>query len=103
MDLVEDIADPRVPIATACTALGVSRASLYRSVRPAPPPSMSPRAPNPRRLSDPERAAILDVLHSAEFVDQSVMEVYGTLLSRGVYLGSIRTMYRVLAERGETA
>jgi transposase InsO family protein len=102
MDLVEDLADPDVPIATACTALGVSRASLYRSVRPAPPLSMVTRAPSPRRISDVERAAILDALHSAEFGDQSVMEVYGTLLSRGIYLASIRTMYRVLAERGET-
>jgi hypothetical protein len=102
MDLVEDLTDPAVPIATACAALGVSRASLYRSVRPALPRSMSPRAPSPRRLSEVERAAILDALHSAEFADQSVMEVYGTLLSRGIYLASIRTIYRVLAERGET-
>jgi putative transposase len=30
------------------------------------------------------------------------MEVYGTLLSRGIYLASIRTIYRVLAALGET-
>lgn len=102
MDLVEDLSDPGVPIATACSALGVSRATLYRSTRPALPPSICQRAPSPRCVSAAERAAILDVLHSAEFADQSVMEVYATLLGRGIYLASIRTMYRVLAARGET-
>jgi putative transposase len=102
MDLVEDLADPAVPIATACQALGVSRASLYRNTRPAPPRWVSQRAPSPRRVSDAERAKILDTFHSVEFGDQSVIEVYATLLSRGVYLASIRTMYRVLAAQGET-
>jgi putative transposase len=44
----------------------------------------------------------MDVLHSKEFVDQPPQEVYAALLSRGVYLASVRTMYRLLAERGET-
>lgn len=102
MDLVEDLADPIVPITTACQALGVSRAMLYRGTRPAPPRCPSPRAPSPRRVSDIERAAILAAVHSPEFADQSVMELYATLLSRGIYLASIRTIYRLLAERGET-
>jgi putative transposase len=102
MDLVEDIADPVVPIAAACAALGVSRATLYRNTRPVRPRWVSQRAPSPRRVSDAERAKILDTFHSVEFGDQSVIEVYATLLSRGVYLASIRTMYRVLAAQGET-
>jgi hypothetical protein len=32
MDLVEQISDPTVSIVRACDALGVSRASIYRSV-----------------------------------------------------------------------
>ena len=102
MDLVEDLADPIVPIAKACRSLGVSRATLYRNTRPAPPRCVSVPARSSRRVSDGERANILDTLHSAEFGDQSVIEVYATLLSRGVYLASIRTMYRVLAAQGET-
>jgi transposase InsO family protein len=102
MDLVEELDDPAVPIATACDALGVSRATLYRNTRPPAPPRITQRAPSPRRIGDAERTAILDVFHSAEFVDQSVMEVYAALLSRGVYLASIRSMYRVLAALGET-
>jgi putative transposase len=102
MDLVEDLADPIVPITRACQAVGVSRAMLYRGTRPALPRSLSPRAPSPRRVSDIERAAILAAVHSPEFADQSVMELYATLLSRGIYLASIRTIYRVLGARGET-
>lgn len=101
MDVVEDLRDPKVPLSKACVALGVSRATLYRQTQPAKLPVALPRAPSPRRLSDLERQAVLDVLHTEEFVDQPPSEVHATLLSRGVYLASLRTMYRVLAASGE--
>jgi transposase InsO family protein len=92
-----------IPIARACDVLGVSRATHYRTSSPRPEArSAGPRRPSPRRLSDIERAALLDVLHSPEFVDQPPAEIYASLLSRGEYLGSVRTMYRLLAEHGET-
>ncbi len=103
MDLIEDLDDPSLPLTQACGALGVSRATLYRGTHPPSPPSCVVRAPNPRRLGDDERQTVLDVLHSEAFVDQPPPEVYATLLSQGVYLASIRTMYRVLAECGESA
>jgi transposase InsO family protein len=102
MDIVEELVDPQIPIAQACAALGISRATLYRHTEPTKPASVSVRAPSPRRLSDLERQAVLDVLHDDEFVDQPPPEVYARLLSRGVYLASIRTMYRVLAAFGES-
>jgi putative transposase len=103
MQLVEQ-RDPEVPVDAACHALNVSRASLYRSRRPAAPtpPVVRTRAPSPRRLDGAERQYILDMLHRPEFADQPPAEVYATLLGRGEYLASIRTMYRVLAEAGET-
>lgn len=102
MRLVEELG-PEVPVTTACAALVVSRASLYRSRRPAAPLSVvRQRASHPRRLPEAERRAILDVFHQPEFADQPPQEVFATLLSRGVYLASIRTMYRVLAEAGES-
>jgi putative transposase len=94
-----------VSVYATCSALNVSRASLYRARRPAPLPAIDPhrlRAPHPRRLADDERQAILDTFHCAEFVDQPPAEVYATLLGRGIYLASIRTIYRVLADEGET-
>ena len=41
-------------------------------------------------------------MHSEEFKDQPPHEVFATLLSRGVYLASIRTIYRVLSVHGES-
>jgi putative transposase len=102
MDLVEDFAEPGVPVVAACIALGLSRATVYRSTSPTPPPTVRLPAVNPRRLGDDERQAIVDAMHSAEFVDQTPMEVFATLLGRGIYLASIRTIYRVLAELGQT-
>jgi putative transposase len=102
MDLVEDVADPDVSMFVACAALGVSRATLYRGTCPPAPRTVRQRAPSPRKLGDDERQAIVDVMHSAEFGDQPPMEVFAKLLSRGVYLASIRTIYRVLAELGES-
>jgi putative transposase len=102
MDLVEDLAEPGVSVVAACAAIGVSRATLYRATAPSAPPTVRERAPSPRRLSDDERQAIVDAMHTPEFVDQPPMEVFAKLLSRGVYLASIRTIYRVLAELGES-
>ena len=106
MRIVEERDCSEVPIDAACAVLNVSRASLYRTRRPAPPPPSAPvvrvRAPSPRRLPEAERQAILAALHMPEFADQPPTEVYATLLGRGIHLGSIRTMYRVLAEAGES-
>jgi len=102
MDLVEDFAEPGVSIVAACSSLGVSRATMYRGTQPAPPPAIREYTPSPRRLGDDERQAIVDAMHSEEFVDQPPMEMFAKLLSRGVYLASIRTIYRVLAELGES-
>jgi len=102
MNVVEELDDPEIPIVQACATLGISRATLYRNTQLAAPAALHARAPSPRRLSDIERQAVLDVLHSEEFVDQPPAEVYATLLSRGVYLASIRTLYRILAAFGES-
>lgn len=102
MDAVEDINDSQVPVATACAALGVSRATLYRQTQAASPPPLPLRRSSPRRLSDEERQSALDVMHSAEFVDQPPLEIYATLLSRGTYIASPRTLYRLLAGAGES-
>jgi putative transposase len=74
---------------------------------PSPPRStntiatVEPRV-HPRALSAPERAAVLDVLHSPRFQDAAPATVYATLLDEQVYLASERTMYRLLAAERET-
>jgi putative transposase len=44
---------------------------------------------------------VLEVLRTERFVDQPPREVYATLLAEGRYLCSVRTLYRVLASKGE--
>jgi putative transposase len=56
----------------------------------------------PRALSDAERQAVRELLHAPRFVDVAPAEVVATLLDEGVYLASERTMYRILAEAGQT-
>ena len=100
MQAITTIATPG-ETAALCHSVGVSRATLYRQRRPAPPPPPRPRAPSPRALGPTERQAVLDVLHSPRFVDQSPTEVHATLLEEQTYLCSPRTMYRVLAAAHE--
>ena len=88
--------------AAACRALGVPRASLYRSLRP--PGQAAPAAPRPsppRALAPAERQQVLEHLHSERFRDKAPAQVFATRLDEGTYLCSIRTMYRVLEQSGE--
>jgi len=102
MDAV--IALPPAPGATAaCAALGLSRASVHRRrtrlTRPLAEPA--PRPSPPRALSAAERQTVLDLLREPRFADLAPAEVYATLLDEGVYLCSIRTLYRILDDHDE--
>lgn len=77
-----------------CDALGVSRASYYRWLRPRHGAHL--RREVPRALSEAERAEVLEVLHEDRFVDKSPAQVVATLLDERRYLCSERTMYRLL-------
>ncbi len=90
---------PRLGVAPTCSALGVARASYYRSLQPSV--ELAPRPTPARALPAEERQAVLDVLHEPRFVDLAPAEVYATLLDEDRYLCSERTMYRVLAEHQE--
>jgi putative transposase len=59
------------------------------------------RGPAGRALTQEQRQTLLDLLHSERFCDQAPREVYATLLSEGVYHGSVSTMYRLLRESQE--
>lgn len=88
-----------------CTALEVSRASVHRHrvALLAPPRAAKQRHPVARALPERERDQVLAHLRTPRFSDQTPAEVYATLLDEGVYLCSIRTMYRILAAHGEVA
>ena len=98
---------PRIGTRAACAAAGVAQATWYRQHRlSAPPPRPAPvphaERVQPRALAPAERAAILEVLHSARFADTAPAEVWATLLDEGTYLGSVSTFYRVLRAAGES-
>jgi putative transposase len=97
-DTVEELA-PLIGTRPACRALGASPATIYRRRRPSQPTPRRPRPTSARALSEPEREAVLEVLHSDRFVDVSPEETYATLLDEGTYLCSTRTMYRILEDK----
>ncbi|MGH7869465.1 MAG: IS3 family transposase, partial [Candidatus Dormibacteraceae bacterium] len=83
-----------IGVQPACKVMGVSRATFYRDRL-----AKGPRGPRPRpkrALSQEERRAVLGVCHSEEFVDRAPRSIQATLMDRGVYLCSSRTMYRIL-------
>ena len=101
---------PLVGIAPACAVLGLPRASFYRQRPVFGPAEFSAEAssgglgrPAPARtLSPAERNTVLACLHEERFQDRSPAAVYATLLDEGTYHCSMRTMYRVLEQEGET-
>ena len=99
-----------VGIQAACGYLNVSRATLYR-LRPVqgpaaaddqPSPVLAVRPSPPRTLTAGERSAVLDVLHEERFQDSAPAAIQATLLDEGRYLCSVRTMYRILDQEGES-
>jgi putative transposase len=92
-----------VGIRGACAALGRSRATYYRRHRQRPLQSRQLRGPKPqpRALSQTERAEVLGLLHQERFVDQAPATIYATLLDEGRYVCSVPTMYRVLRAADE--
>lgn len=80
----------------ACELLGVNRSTLLRRRRP---PVLGPPPPRPEpanKLSEVERQKVLSVLRSPEYRDLAPAQVWAQLLDDGIYLCSIRTMYRLL-------
>jgi putative transposase len=91
---------PAVGVHSACEALTLCRATWYRR-RKGPRIQAIAKRRSPLALAPAERAAILAELHSERFVDKSPRAVHACLLDEGRYLGSVRTMYRLLAIQGE--
>jgi putative transposase len=85
-----------IPVSQACAVFGFPRSHLYRSRQPQPLVENSPRPSPARALSPAERTTVRDLLESERFMDRSPYEVYATLLDEGMYVCSIRTMYRIL-------
>lgn len=91
----------------ACEVLGRWRGAAERERRrahrqsfvgPTYPPTR--RARPPLALDATEREELLLTLNSERFQDCAPASIHATLLDEGRYLGSVRTMYRLLGEFG---
>jgi transposase InsO family protein len=103
---VDELA-PVLGLAAACRAVGLwrgaparSRARSHRTALHGPHTRRTARRRPPLALDPQEQQALIDVLNSARFCDTAPASVHATLLDEGRYLGSVRTMYRLLAASG---
>ena len=99
-------AQETLPARAICSALGLARATYYRTNAQAFSPKRPPKAfedrQHPRALSSSEKHSVREALHGERFMDLAPAQVYAQLLDEGRYLCSIRTMYRILRENGES-
>jgi putative transposase len=93
--------EPLLGTKVACAAVGRSRATHYRHLKPGRTTEAKPRPAPPNKLADTEVDDILGVLRSPRFVDCSPAQVYFTLLDEGVYLASESSFYRILRSHDE--
>ena len=100
---------PVMGAGAACHALDLWRGAPARKrcqarcaafVGPRARRAMRPRPP--LALDAAENQLVLDTLNSERFADTAPAAVHATLLDEGRYVGSVRTMYRVLAANGST-
>ena len=95
---------PKLGTVAACRAMGLGRGEPHRQRQRAhrrafvgPPRFTPPRPCPPLALDAQEQQTVLDTLNSERFCDTAPAAVHATLLGEGTYVGSVRTMYRLLA------
>ena len=98
---------PVLGAGAACRALGLprgvparQRAQARRAAMVGPRPPRAVRVRPPLALDAQESTLLLDTLNSERFADTAPAAVHATLLDEGRYLGSVRTMYRLLNTQG---
>jgi transposase InsO family protein len=104
MSKISQISEEKdIALSALCDSLQISRATLYRSTGDGSNRNTANLPTDPHNvISATERQHILDILHSERFIDATPYDVFYTLLDEGQYIASIRTMYRILFEAGES-
>ena len=105
MNLLVENRPAIVPLVQACSALAISRSTLYWRLKRCDLSEEQKQAKQSRKhctqsraLSGEERSRLSALFNSEEFIDQPPVEMYHTLLDRGENLCSISTMHRILRE-----
>jgi transposase InsO family protein len=95
--------EKNIALTVLCDSLQLSRATLYRNASDDSSSCVIKQPTGPHNaIGDAQRQEILTLLHSERFIDSTPYNVFYTLLDEGQYIASIRTMYRVLLEAGES-
>jgi len=100
MGAYDDLVAAGTTTRDAATLTGVPRSTAARRHH-RPTPLVRQVVAPVNALSQAERARVLEVLNSAEFVDAAPAAVYASLLARGTYMCSPATMYRILAANAQ--
>ena len=90
-------------VEVCCDVVGVSVRTLerWRSAPDREDARRGPIRPSPHRLSDEERARILEVANSPTYRNLSPRQIVPLMADRKEYVASESSFYRVLAEAGQ--
>lgn len=103
MNHIKQISEEKnIALVALCDSLQVSRATLYRNNESDSRNTTNYSQKPHNAFNNEQRQQILDLLHSERFIDSTPYDVFYTLLDEGQYIASIRTIYRVLFESGES-
>ena len=89
-------ASSELGVLATCAAVGLARATYYRSFNGNDQLESCERQAPARSLSLVERNAVLDLLTSERFADDAPRQIWAELLDEGKYFCSVSTMYRIL-------
>jgi len=88
-------------IEKACRELGVSRSNYYYWQKTRRVTQIVKQRLPDFAYSPIQRESILQIMNSETYMNQSPYQIYASLLDEGKYLCSVRTMYRILAEKDQ--
>lgn len=101
VDLIKEANENGARIWKACEALEISvstferwRKGKYYDKRKGAPKLV------PRKLTEEERAQIINISCNEEYKDCNPYKIHASLLDKGVYIASTSSFYRVLRENG---
>lgn len=97
--MIQRMSGPGAISANALAAeVGVSQSTLSRWLRKGEDQRRGPRTAPANKLTDAERARVLETANSPEFRDLSPKQIVPRLADRGEYIASESTFYRVLRD-----
>lgn len=88
-------------VKSACEVAEVSAATYHRRKNPKQFAIRFRQPGSATALTETEKSEILGYLQSERFMDKSVRHVYSTLLSEGIIVCSVSTMYRLLHQNDQ--